>query len=110
MASRLTIGDIFEIPLTSGRVGFAQYVHKDNQMGFLFQVFDHFADNTGQLSIESVVESLPLFPPIFTGIQAGIKLGLWKVIGNCPVRNFSYPGFISTITTPDTLTATIWYL
>ncbi len=91
---RVTIGDIFEIPLSDGRKAYAQYVYRDPNQGPLIQVFDYFSE--GDFHMEAIHNAKPLFPPVITGIGAAVKTGLWKVVGHIKITNFIYPHFIST--------------
>ncbi len=94
---RVKVGDIFKIPLSGEKSAYGQYVHFDSQYGGLLQVFDIFTDKDKQPDIEKIADSKPLFPAVFTGLKAAVKLDLWEIIGNKPVTNFIYPGFISTL-------------
>jgi hypothetical protein len=104
---KVRIGDIFEIPLPDGRRAYGQYVFKD-KMGPLIQVFDLITPI--EISIEQLKNAGPLFPPVFTGLFAAIRTGLWKVIGQLPVATFSYQKFISTMYFSDTNQVGTWYL
>ncbi len=95
MRTRTTVGDIFEIPLSDGRKAFGQYVFRDKHQGPLIQVFDLIVK--GDVSVEEIINSKPLFPPVITGLSAAYRIGLWKKIGYIPIKDFKYPLFISTL-------------
>ena len=109
---RVRVGDVFEIPLSDGRKAYGQYVFRDKKMGPLVQVFDLITE--GDLPPEEVLERLksakPLFPPVITGVFAAVRTGLWKVIGRLPIREFTYPKFVSTFYDQKTGKARIWFL
>jgi hypothetical protein len=105
----IKIGDVFEIPLSNGHKAFGQLVYKDKQMGPLIQVFDLIIDRTVD-DVQQLKDSEPLFPPVITGINAMVRKGIWKVIGNLPVENFIYPNFIRTLYDTKTGKAGIWFL
>src|SRR6266545_8183508 len=91
---RVTVGDIFEIPLSDGRKAYAQYVFRDPKQGPLIQVFDYFGESN--FHMEDIRNAKPLFPPVITGIGAAVKTGLWKVVGHAKITNFVYPTFIAS--------------
>jgi hypothetical protein len=105
---QIIIGDIVEIPLSSGQKAYGQYVFWDHKMGPLIKIFDLQVDN--EIKLVEIKNAKPLFPPIITGLFAAVKKGLWKVVGNLPVIGFEYPGFISTIYDEKTGKARTWYL
>jgi hypothetical protein len=97
MRQRIKLGDFFQIPLPDGRYAYCQHVNRNDQMGFLVQVFDRLSDHP--IKIEELNESKPLFPPVFVGLQAALSSGRWKRIGNVPVTNFKFPLFRATSAT-----------
>ncbi len=101
------IGDVFEIPLSSGKKAYGQYLFKD-KMGPMIQVFDLITEN--RASIDQLRSAKPLFPPIITGLSAAIRRGFWKIIDNMPVGKFTYPNFVSTLYNEKTGKSGIWYL
>jgi len=107
---RPKIGDIIEIPLSNGKKAYGQYVFRDEKRGPLLQVYDLIIDSTTYVDMEDIVKAKPLFPPVITGLFAAIRTGLWKVVGNRPVKGFKYPGFISTFWNEKTGEAGVWYL
>jgi hypothetical protein len=107
--NRLSLGDIFEIPLSNGRRAFGQYVFKD-RMGPVVLIFDVIAQPDEGIELESLDPSKMLFPPVFTGLQAAIRSGLWKVIGHRAVGQLLYPGFVSAHYNHKTGRYGTWYL
>jgi hypothetical protein len=99
MKKRLSLGDVFEIPLSDGRVAFGQYVHRDAKMGPLIQVYDLIIDAgyEPQSALQQLGESRALFPPVITGVFAAVKAGLWKIIGKMELGEFHYPEFVSVM-------------
>lgn len=96
----LKIGDIFEIPLADGRKAYSQYIFYDkNSLGPLIQVLNLIIDQKENASLEKIKKAKALFPPVFTGLFAAVRIGLWKVTYNLPIKNFVYPKFITGL--PD---------
>jgi hypothetical protein len=104
----ITIGSIFEIPLSDRRFAYGQYVFKDTKMGPIVKIFDLISDTQIQFEQFDVVK--PLFPPIITGLFAAIRSGMWKVIGKKAVEGFVYPNFISTFFNEKNGEAGVWFL
>ncbi len=88
----LKIGDILEIPLSDGRRAYAQYVWRDKLMGPMIRVFDVITEE--RVDIDVLRGASLLFPPVFTGLYAAVRTGLWQIIGRLPVDDFTYPKFI----------------
>ena len=103
----IKIGDVFEIPLSMGKKGYGQYIFLDKKFGPLIMVFDLITVSQPPLNKFSMIESL--FPPIITGVFAATKTGLWKIVANVPVREFKYPGFVSTHYDQNIGKARIWF-
>ncbi len=106
---RITIGDIFEIPLSGGRKAYGQYVYHDKKTGPLICVFDSTAYNE-LYQQDNLLLSESLFPPIFTGLFAAIRTGLWKIIGHSEINSFHYPNFVSAVYSSETGKVKMWYL
>ena len=100
------VGTIFEIPLSGDRKAFGQYVYKD-RMGPIIRVFSLITKERPDQNI--ILNSTLLFPPIITGLFAALKKGLWVTIGFNKVKQFEYPGFISTFENEKTGEASIWF-
>lgn len=94
MSVRPRIGDLIKIPLTSGINAYAQYVFWDRNYGPLIQVFNFSNQENDQT--EEILTAGALFPPIITGLFSAIRSGMWEVIGNNPIKDFSYPNFLSS--------------
>jgi len=96
---RVKVGDIFEIPLSDGRIAYGQYVFFDTENGPLIRVFDLITEKKLQSEqlLEALKDAAPLFPPVFTGLFAAVRTGLWNVIGHTAVEEFVYPGFVSVM-------------
>ena len=86
------VDGIFEITLSNSKRAFAQFLHF-GKMGPIIQVFDLIS--MSESTLDSVLASKPLFPPIITGLFAAIRGGFWKVIGNRPVASFTQPRFVT---------------
>ena len=81
---RLKVGNILEIPLSDGRRAFGQYVHRD-KMGPLLQVFDLIT--VRDIQLDQLQNARPLFPPIYTGIFAAVRVGVFDTLkGTHPGR------------------------
>lgn len=106
MTKKPKIGDIFQIPLSNGKRSYGQYLHH-SKMGPIIRVYNLFSDKA---TIDQVVSSDLLFPPVITGLYAAIKKGYWKVIGHSPILNFVHPRFVSAFYDQETGKAKIWFL
>lgn len=99
---RAHIGDVVMIPLSDGRLAYAQIVYsaeahfpRENRRHFLGQlvrVFDLITDQD-VVSINELSGRNLLFPPVFTMASTCIRTGRWKVIGTLPYRDFVFPTF-----------------
>jgi hypothetical protein len=107
MTKKPKVGDIIEIPLSNGKKAYAQYLHK-SKMGPIIIVFGLIPD--GNIDLDKVILSKPLFPPVITGLNAAINSGLWIIVGNGPVNNFVHPKFVSTLYDQFTGKARVWFL
>jgi hypothetical protein len=105
---KMKLGDVVEIPLSNGLKAYGQYVYLDKKMGPLLQIYDRIVPE--DINLEQIYNTKPLFPPIITGLFAAVKNGLWKVVGNLPIRGFKYPGYISTFYDEKTGKASTWHL
>lgn len=108
MPRRPKVGDVIEIPLPDGRKGYAQFVYLDSRQGPMIQVLDLIAEDTP--SVDLILASPPMFPPVITGLFAAARTGMWKVLGNYPVVDFKYPGFVSANYDSKTGEARVWFL
>lgn len=100
------VGTIFEISLSGDRKAFGQYAYRD-RMGPIIQVFSLIAKERPDQNI--ILNSGLLFPPVITGLFAALAQGLWVSIGFNKVKQFEYPGFVSTFENERTGEASIWY-
>lgn len=107
--TRLRLGDIVEIPLSTGQRAFCQYVYRD-KMGPIIRVFDVIVAQGDEIAIERFEDANLLFRPVITGLTAAVRTGLWKVIGRLSVSDFQYPNFISALYNPETGKYGNWYL
>jgi hypothetical protein len=99
-------GTIFEIPLSNAHKAYGQYVCKD-RMGPIIQVFNLISKYDQDQ--RTILDSNLLFPPIITGLFAALRTGLWIPIGFNKIKEFIYPGFISTFENEKTGEASIWF-
>lgn len=67
-------------------------------MGMLVKVFDRITPEPIS-SISELEGASELFPPVFVALRGAVKSGGWKLIGNSPVTNFSFPLFKGTSAT-----------
>jgi hypothetical protein len=107
---QIQIGDIFEIPLPDGRKTIGQYVYEDKRIGPIIQIYNYFISQKETFNIQEIKEKKLLFYTILGGIYVVFRSKEWKIIGHEPIKNFKYPGFISTLTNSQTGEATTWYL
>ncbi len=110
MAKRrsINVGDIFEIPLPSGRRAYGQYVFRDRRIGPLIRVYDLIVEG-GDVPWTKLSTVGYRFPPILTGLIAAIREGYWNVVGHLPVKEFTYPTFLSVMFDPATRQPVVWY-
>lgn len=96
---RTRVGDIFEIPLSDGRMAYGQYAFRDERNGPIIQVFDVILDAGAEFTQvqEYLNHAKLLFPPVITGLFVAVRTGMWKVIGHIPMKDFDYPGFVSVL-------------
>jgi hypothetical protein len=96
---RVRVGDIFQIPLSDGRVAYGQYVYRDKKHGPIIRVFDFISETETEFDKikEQLAHAKLLFPPVITGVFAAVRTGLWKVVGRLPVNDFEYPNFINVL-------------
>lgn len=90
---RSIVGDVFEIPLSDGRKAFGQYLLQST-MGPIIQVFSVITRE--EVSVEEIVQSQALFPPVIAGLYGAIKNGFWKIIGSSSPTMTKHPYFVST--------------
>lgn len=88
------IGDIIEIPLSTGQKAFAQFVFKDKENGELIQVKDLILGENSQFEVTNFEKAQPLFKPVITSIYPAIKYHGWKIVDTATVNEFKYPGFL----------------
>jgi hypothetical protein len=89
----VNIGDIFEIPLSTGKIAYGQYLFR-SKFGPVVQIYGLFSNS--EKNINEIVNAPKLFPPIIVGLFAAIRDNLWVVIGNVPVAGMKHPIFVST--------------
>ncbi len=106
---RLKIGDILEIPLSTTRRAFGQYVGKD-RFGTMIRIFKLIARGNKSIRNEEIIESGEMFPPVFAPIELAVKNQWWKVIGNNPIINFKYQPYVSTFFHEGYGKGGYWYL
>lgn len=104
------VGDIFEVSLTGCKKAYAQLTIRSRNEGDLLQVFDYIVPQEKQVDILKVVDCRLLFPPMFTSVIVGIKQGLWRKIGNHPVKQVIYPDRLYTLWKSATGEASNWLL
>ena len=85
LRTRLKIGDVLEVPLNDGKVGYVQYIADDTSMldSYVIRVFKGEHDPTKPPSVSEVVLGEVLFfAHVF--LKLCIKYGNWKKMGNAP--------------------------
>ncbi len=103
---QLIVGNVFEIHLSDGRKAFGQYLLQ-SKMGPIIQVFTLITSE--EVSVEEIIQSQALFPPVITGLFGAVKNGYWKIIGSSSPTLTKRPCFVSTEWTKNGK-ATHWYL
>jgi hypothetical protein len=91
-------GDCFQISLPDGRWAYCQFVHYNEELGYLIRVFDLITARPLN-SAEGLDKAGLLFPPVFVGLRATVSNGRWPRIGSMPVKDFVFPMFRATIGT-----------
>jgi hypothetical protein len=110
MASgKAKIGDIIEIPISDGLV-YAHYTHQHSPFGGLIRVFDP-VFNSPVTDLDKLVEE-PVRFSTFLPVQAFVKRGIFKVIGNREpsAKNRIFPIFRDGIADPNTKRVATWWL
>jgi hypothetical protein len=100
-------GDIFEIPIPNGKKSYGQYLHY-SKMGPIIQIFSLISE--GDVTINRILGSKPLFPPVITGLFAALKEKKWRIIGHEPITDFVHPMFVTTLYDQHTGEASVWFL
>jgi hypothetical protein len=100
-------GDIFEVPLSNGTKAYGQYLYF-SKLGPIIQISSLISTETA--SLDQILDSKPLFPPIITGLFAALNKKKWKVIGHSPITQFNHPKFVRTLYNQRTGEAGIWFL
>jgi Immunity protein 26 len=83
---RLKIGDVLEVPLAEGKVGYVQYIADDTSMldSYVIRVFHGEYDATKAPEASDVVSSdVAFYAHVF--LKLCIKYGHWKKVGSAPV-------------------------
>ena len=82
---RLKFGDVFEVALAEGRVGYVQYVADDMSMldSYVIRVFEGEEDPTQPPQISDIVlRKVSFYAHVF--LKLCVKYGQWKKLGNAP--------------------------
>ena len=82
MSKRPKIGDIVEIPLSTSRLGYAQYTHKHKKYGELLRVFRQ----TDQISEMQEFEKAEHLFTTFFPLGSALNRGIVSIVGNLPIR------------------------
>ena len=90
--AKIEIGDCFRIPLPDGRWAYCQFVHMQENFGYLVQVFDRITPEPLNSTV-GIEGAGSLFPPVFVGLPASVAGGRWVRIGTMPVKDFVFPKF-----------------
>jgi hypothetical protein len=89
---KIQIGDIFEFRIPGDRYAYCQYVHWNEQDGYVVRVLDKITDRPVS-SVGELSDAGDLFPPVFVGLRTSVSSGRWKQIGNAAVKDFRLPQF-----------------
>ena len=109
MAKKINIGDIIEVPTSTG-LYYAQYTHSNAEYGALVRVLEGVYRNRPQ-DVRSLGLSATRYV-LFCFLQSAVNRGVFKVIGNCPVPEHSkhFPQFRSGMADPLTGVVKDWWL
>ena len=89
---RVSVGDVFTIPVDADRVGYVQAV-SGARLSFFFAVFRQVDHVNARPDIESLVAASPLFLVETTIVK--INDGSWTKIGHAPVApDMPFPAFL----------------
>ena len=98
----LKVGDIFEVRI-DGKSQFIQYLATDKSClnGHVIRAFDYEIESDEAYSLEEIIKNYVKFYT-HTNMQAGVKLKVWKKVGNIPLEGgFDLPTFRHTEDTRD---------
>jgi hypothetical protein len=107
---KVKVGDIFEIYLKDEKKAFGHYVFDDSLYGPLIQVYYLIVHKKEKIDPARLLNTSLLFPPVFTSPSVGVKMDMWRVIANIPLKKFIFPRFVSTLFSDKTGKAGIWFL
>jgi hypothetical protein len=83
MRVKLQIGDVFEVSLGNGKVGYFQYIADDETQldSHVIRAFQENYDETDAPAMSDVVLGrLDFYAHVF--LKTGLKFGFWKKVGN----------------------------
>ena len=72
--AKIEIGDCFRIPLPDGRWAYCQFVHMQDNFGYLVQVFNRITSEPLDSTV-GIDGAGSLFPPVFVGLPASVAGG-----------------------------------
>ncbi len=103
---RLKVGHIFKCPLSNSKHAYGQF-YADTSNGQMIRIFDVITDD--EIAPEEIVKHKLMFPPIFVGLSAAIREGVWEIVGFQEIKDFKMPQFKSSLFGP-TEKDNVWFL
>ncbi len=106
---RVKVGNAFNTPLKNGYRAFGRYVDSDVRCS-IAQVYKLMVKKNKEFTVEQILESRELFPPVHASIHFAVCHKIWAVIGNFLSPEFIYRPFVCTFVNTITGKAAKWYL
>ena len=94
---RLKVGHIFKSPAGKGKHAYGQYCY-DCRRGSMIRIFDIVTDR--EMDLEEITKRELMFPPIFVGLPAAIREGVWELVGFQELKDFKVPLFKTSLFAP----------
>lgn len=102
MASRVSIGDVFEIPLDERRKVYGQVVGKYRNDAYYLAVFDRVLDREQSPPLELAVDA-PL-SLLALSFDAKLAAGHWPIVGRADVADdMPLPAYKEAVGSPDNI-------
>jgi hypothetical protein len=98
---KLSVGDVFTLPIDDSRIGVGQIVGKYGAEGYYYiAIFDFIASLRGSVDIDDAVSKRVLF--LALSLDAKLWAGHWELVGNRRVADqMPLPAFKEVVGTPD---------
>jgi len=95
---RLTIGDVFQLPLDLSRVGYGQIVGRYERSAYYFAIFEQPHEHSEQPELAEIVRGrIALFA---LSLDALLYHGGWEIVGNASAPEIEWPMYKEAVA-PD---------